>query len=237
MQGQQERRLIRTRFALDDRFAGGCCEGRVTDLGGARLGGECGRGLGEGELKDGFSDQVVAVAQDIAFVDEVAGDGFDAEGADAVEVGIDGHLAFAGVLGERVGQDGRGVDEGVVEDLVAGVVEDLLDVLRGGEAEALVGLRHEVADVDARGAGCGDGFGDSADEQVGDERGVERAGAEGDEVGGGDGVEGFGERGGVGGGEHELEDGALLAVMLVSPWTMEPSSMRAASVALAVVEG
>ncbi len=73
----------------------------------------------------------------------------------------------------------------------------------------LVGLGHEVADVDAGGAGAGDGFGDAADEEVGDERGVEGAGAEGDEVGGGDGVEGLGERGGVGGGEHELGDGAL----------------------------
>ncbi len=119
---------------------------------------------------------VVAVAEDFAFVDEVAGDGLDAEGADAVEVGFDGGLAFAGVLGEGGGADGRGVDEGVIEDLgvfgeTAGtrVVEDLFDVLGGGEAEAFVGLGHEVADEDAGGAGGGDGFRDAADEEVGDE--------------------------------------------------------------------
>ena len=71
---------------------------------------------GAGEVEQGGGDAVGVVAQDVAFVDEVAGDGFDAEGADAVEVGLDGRLAFAGVLGEQRGRDGGGVDEGVVED-------------------------------------------------------------------------------------------------------------------------
>ena len=149
------------------------------------------------------------MAEDFAFVDEVAGDGLDAEGTDAFEIGEDGRLAFAGVAVEGLREDGGGVDEGVVEDLVAGVVEDFFDVLRGGETERLIGLGHEVADVDAGGVAAADGFGNLADQEVGDERGVEGAGAEGDEVGGGDGVEGLGERRGVGGGEHELGDGAV----------------------------
>ena len=164
----------------------------------------------QGEVEDGFGYVVVAVAEDVALVDEVAGDGLDAEGTDAVEVGLDGGLVEAGVLREGYRADGRGVDQCVVEDLRAGVVEDFFDVLGGGEAEALVGLRHEVADVDARGVGGGEGLGDSADKEVGNERGVERAGAEGDEVGGGDGVEGLREWAGVGGGEHEF--GALAVV-------------------------
>ena len=79
-------------------------------------------------------------------------------------------------------------------------------MLGGGEADGLVGLGHEVADVDAGGFGFGEGLGDAVDEQVGDERGVEGAGAEGDEVGVGDGVEGFGQGLGGGGLEHELDD-------------------------------
>ena len=55
------------------------------------------------ELEESFGDVVVVVAEDFAFVDEVAGDGFDAEGADAVEVGFDGLLALAGVLCEQRG--------------------------------------------------------------------------------------------------------------------------------------
>jgi hypothetical protein len=178
------------------------------------FGGTCGLardgGLAvEGQLEQDFGEFVVAVAEDFAFVEEVAGDGLDAEGADAVEVGFDGGLAFAGVLLEGGGEDGRGVDEGVVEDPGAGVVEDFFDVLGSGEAEGLVGLGHEVADVDAGSGGGGDGFGDAADEEIGDERGVERAGSKGDEVGGGDGVQGFGDGWGVGRVHGELDDGAF----------------------------
>ena len=72
------------------------------------------------------------------------------------------------------------------------MIEDLFDVLRRSEVEAFVGLSHEVADVDARGVrGC-QGLRDAADQKIADDRGVERAGAEGNEVGCGDGVERFG---------------------------------------------
>ena len=167
----------------------------------------------EGEGEEGLGEAVGVVAEEVAFEGEVAGDGFYAEGADAVEVGCDGGLATAGVLFQQGGGDGSGVDEGVVEEtgvfsggmhscavraIWTAVLEDFFDVLGGGEAERLVGLGHEVADVDAGGAGCGDGLGDSADEEVGDQRGVERAGAEGDEVGVGDGFEGGGEGFGAG---------------------------------------
>jgi len=53
----------------------------------------------EGELEDGLGGAVVVVAEDVAFVDEAAGDGLDAEGADAVKVRFDRHLVFARVLG------------------------------------------------------------------------------------------------------------------------------------------
>ena len=73
-------------------------------------------GAGEGEGKKGLGEAVGVVAEEVAFEGEVDGDGFNAEGADAVEVGCDGGLAFAGVLFQQHGGDGGGVDEGVVED-------------------------------------------------------------------------------------------------------------------------
>ena len=105
-----------------------------------------------------------------------------------------------GVAGAQLGGDGRGVEHGVVEDLAAGVVEDGLDVLRGGEAGALVGLGHQVADVDAQGSGAADGLGDSVHQQVGDATGEQRAGADADDVGVVNGVERLGQRAGVGAG-------------------------------------
>ncbi len=208
-----------------------------------------------------MGDAVGVVAEEAALLGEVSGDGFYAEGADAVEVGFDGRLATEGVFFQQGGGDGRGIDERVVEDAGAGdglarflagfrgrsilakggvmrtvgtmrgsfaalrmtilrttplrrairgcaiaVVEDFLDVLGGGEADGLVGLGHQVSDVDAGGARCGDGLWNASDEQVGDERGVEGAWAEGDEVCVGDGVEGCREGFGVGGFEDEFED-------------------------------
>ena len=179
-------------------------------MGGAELnlGGEGCGDLRQGEVEDGFCDEVVAVAEDVAFVEEASGERFDAEGTDTVEVSDDGSLAFACVLRKGFGADGRSIDERVVEDLGAGVVENLFDVLGGGEAEGFVGLSHEVANVDAGGVAFGEGLRDAPDKEIGDERGVEGAGAEGDEVGGGDGVESLGEWAGVGGGKDEFEDGA-----------------------------
>lgn len=101
------------------------------------------------------------------------------------------------------------MEDGVVEDGCACVLVDALDVLGGGEAEAFIGLSHQVADEDAGAAGAGEGFGDSFDEQIGDERGVKRAGADGDEVSGFDGAEGFGHCGGVGRVEPELGDALM----------------------------
>ncbi len=46
--------------------------------------------MGEGQLQDRFGEDIVAVAEDFALVDEVAGDGLYTQGADAVEVGFDG---------------------------------------------------------------------------------------------------------------------------------------------------
>ena len=133
------------------------------------------------------------VADDGLFAGEVAGDAAHAEGLDALDVGDDGGGAFGRVAGEGLRREGSGVDQGAVEDGRAGVLVDALDVLGGGEAEALVGLGHEIADEDAQAAGVGERGGDSLDEQIGDERGVERAGADGDEVGALDGVQGLGQ--------------------------------------------
>jgi len=63
---------------------------------------------------------------------------------------------------------------------------------------------------------------------------VERSGAEGDEVGVGDGVEGGGEGFGAGRQEHQLDDAVGAGGDAGFAWTQEPSSMRAARVTFAV---
>ena len=161
------------------------------------------------DIEQGGGDGIGVVTEDIAFGEEVSDEALDAHGLDAVDIGLDWDCALSGVAEEHGGGDGGGVDDGVVEDASAGVFVDALDVLGGGEAEALVGLGHEIADEDAGAFGFAECFSDAIDEEVGDEGGVEGAGADGDEVGPGDGFEGLGGGLGVWGIEYELDDAAL----------------------------
>ena len=100
-----------------------------------------------------------------------------------------GEAPSACIAGQRLGGKRSRIDEGVVEDGRARVLVDALDVFRGGEAEALIGLRHQVADEDAQSAGVGQRRGNAFDEEIGDQRGVERARSHGDEVGALDGLQ------------------------------------------------
>jgi hypothetical protein len=49
---------------------------------------------------------------------------------------------------------------------VTGVLVDALNMLSDAQAETLVGLGHEVGDVDADSVGGGESFRDPVDEQV-----------------------------------------------------------------------
>ena len=76
------------------------------------------------------------VTKNVTLVDEAAGDGFDTERAYALQIGLDGALAFPLVLREQSWRYRRGIDERVIENGLlntAAVLKDLLDVLRGSE--------------------------------------------------------------------------------------------------------
>ena len=77
-----------------------------------------------------------------------------------------------------------------------------------GVAGGFAGLGHQIGDVDARRFGLGDGVGDFGDQQVGKNAGVERAGAEKNQIGFLDGFERFGQRARGARRERELFDGA-----------------------------
>jgi hypothetical protein len=88
------------------------------------------------------------------------------------------------------------------------VLVNLLDVLGSGQAQAFIGLGHEVADEDADSACVGQRSGNAIDQKIGDERGVERARAHGDEVGAGDRVQRFFKRSGIRRIKRELDNTA-----------------------------
>ena len=106
-----------------------------------------------------------------------------AQRADCLYVGNDLGGAFGGIFRFHLVGSGSGIDQGVVENLAAGVAVDCLNVLGRGQVKALVGLGHEVANVDLGGRRSNDGLGDAADQQIWHKAGEKRTGADGDEVG------------------------------------------------------
>jgi hypothetical protein len=149
------------------------------------------------------------VADDAAFAGKVSGDATDAHGLDALDIGHDGGRVFGGVAGQGGGREGRSIDQRVVEDGGAGMVVDALNVVGGTQSEALVGLGHKVADIDAHAGRVFESGGNSLHEEVSDEGGVERAGAHGNEVSPAEGIESFRQSAGFRGIEHQFCDAEL----------------------------
>ena len=111
-------------------------------------------------------------------------------------------------------------------------------MIRERVAGGFAGLGHQIGDVDARGFGFGDGAGDFRDQQIGQDAGVERAGAQENEVGLLDGFDDRGKQGARWRGESlSFLMGARLAVMRVSPWTTRPFSSVATRCTFESVDG
>jgi hypothetical protein len=68
------------------------------------------------------------------FATEITDDAADAESLDAVNVGQHGCCAFSGIACEGFLREAGGVDDGIVEDGLAGMLVDAFDMLGSGEA-------------------------------------------------------------------------------------------------------
>lgn len=115
--------------------------------------------------------------------EEFVHDAFEAEALDGFNVIFHGLGALLAIALDDGAARHAMIQDHPIENLLLGVFEDRADVIGGGEMRSFAGLGHEIADVDAFGAGSGDGFGDSGDEQIRNYAGKERAGAENDEIG------------------------------------------------------
>ena len=119
--------------------------------------------------------------------------GDDAKRFNRIEISDDLTCAFERVFGLELIGYRRAVDESVVKNLLTGMTIECADVIGGGKAEALVGLRHQIADVNLRGRRSDDGFGDAAHQQIRNKAGEERARADADDIGAGNGIERLGQ--------------------------------------------
>ena len=99
-------------------------------------------------------------------------------------------MAVGGVALEQAGRDGGVVHQQAVQRFAGAQVfgQEHQEVGRL-KAVGFAGLGHQVADMDFDGGGCGDGAGDIFHQEVGQDAGIDVAGAEDDGVGAGDGGE------------------------------------------------
>src|SRR5579864_3087724 len=137
------------------------------------------------------------VAGNLVFFHEVSSNALNTEGLDGVAVTF--HLAgvLFGISFQHAGRDGSGVDQRVIKNPAAGVVEDCPNVLGGSHVQAFVGLGHQVANENFDGAGGGYGFRDALNNHVGNQAGEQRPGSNGDDVRMGNRFQGLGQRPGV----------------------------------------
>ena len=109
---------------------------------------------------------------------KVGGDVAQAHTFQLGERGLDDLGALGFVAAQDFGGCGRAIDYNAIEEARAGVFVDGANVVGDGIMLGLAGLRHQVGDIDACRAGVCDDFGDVFDQQVGNDAGVERAGAD-----------------------------------------------------------
>src|SRR6202021_3775852 len=98
---------------------------------------------------------------------------------DGVEIGNDLAGALECVLCLKLVGYRCAVDECIVEDLLAGVTIECANMIGGRQTQALVGLRHQIADVNLRGWRVDKWVGDAVPRKVRDRAGEGRGGTEG----------------------------------------------------------
>jgi len=106
---------------------------------------------GRGKLHKVAGNSGSIVASNVALIEIIPKNRNHAESFDCVEIGNDLARALERVLSfESVGNRSA-IDQRVVEDLLSGVAVESTDVIGGRQAKTLVGLRHQIADVNLGG--------------------------------------------------------------------------------------
>jgi len=149
------------------------------------------------------------VADDAMFFEEIIEDDAEAEFLELRQ--IDGYRlgTLCTVAAGDIGRDGLTVGDDPVNDAVRNVLLDGPKMVAESVARGFAGLGHQVGDIDAGRFGLGNGAGDFRDQQIRQNAGVKRAGAEKNEVGLLDGVNGAREGAHTAGRKAELPDGIV----------------------------
>src|SRR5438067_4631921 len=101
--------------------------------------------LREHQLQQILSYAIGGVASHIAWLEVVSEYGTDSHTLNRFEIGDNLRGAFESVLGFQFVGRRSAVNEGVIEQAVGlGVTIECANMIGGGQAEALIGLRHQI---------------------------------------------------------------------------------------------
>ena len=117
------------------------------------------------------------------FFEEIIEDSAEAELLERGEIDGDGLGALGAVTASDIGRNRLPIGDYPINHPRTYVLLDSTKMVRESVAGSFAGLGHEIGDIDARCFGFGNGTGDFRDQEIGQDAGVERAGAEEYQVG------------------------------------------------------
>ena len=133
-------------------------------------------------LQEQAGEAAGVMADDAVFLEEIVEDDAEAELLERREIDGHGLGALGAVAPGDIGRDGLAIGDDPIDDAGLDVILDGAQMICERVAGSFAGLGHEIGDIDARGFGFGDGAGDFRNQEIGQDAGVERAGAQEDEV-------------------------------------------------------
>ena len=164
--------------------------------------------LAAGGAEEEFVDEEAGearriVADEAVFFEEIVEHKLDLEFEEFIGVNDDGLGTFGAITARDVGGDGLAIGDNPVNDALADMELNGVQMFTERVVGGFAGLGHEIGDINARGFGTRNGLGNFRDEEIGNDAGVERAGTHKDQVGFLNGINGFGE--GTNAARHELD--------------------------------
>ncbi len=150
-------------------------------------------------MHDEFTKEEIGEARGVVadyavLLQEVGGDVAQSHAFQFGERGLNDFRALGFVAAQDLRRSGRAVDHGAIKQARARVLVNRTHVVGNRVMLGLAGLGHKIRDVDALCVGMGDDVRDVFDEEIGNDAGVKRAGADKNQIGGAKRFENIGER-------------------------------------------
>ena len=157
-------------------------------------------------LEEEAGEAARVVANDAVFLEEIVEDDAEAEFLKCKKIDGHGLGALSTVAPGNVWRNGLAIGNHPIDHALRDVRLNGAEMIGESVAGGFAGLGHEIGYVNARSFGFGDGAGNFWNQEIGQDAGIERAGAKKNEVGMLDGFNGPGKRANAAWRKHKFLD-------------------------------